>query len=83
MTMKSKKSEALELEAELVRLNDLVRARRAQLERLEDCPNKDCECRVVWRETVEKNLAHQVGKVRRGVRKHSHPAKSSKKNSHR
>jgi len=66
--MKSKNPEALELEAELLRLNDLVRARRAQLARLESCPHKDCECRAVWREAVEKNLSLQVGKVRRQVR---------------
>ena len=65
--MKTKKQEAAELEAELLRLNDLVRARRSQLARLEDCPNKDCECRTVWREMVEKNLAEQVGKVRQHV----------------
>ena len=66
--MKSKNREALELEAELLRLNDLVRARRAQLARLEKCPNKDCEFRHVWRQTVEKKLSVQVGKVRRHVR---------------
>ncbi len=65
---KSKQREALDLEAELLRLNDLVRARRAQLDRLKKCPNKDCECRAVWRETVEKSLAHQVGTIRRQVR---------------
>jgi hypothetical protein len=56
------------LEAELVRLNALVRERRKQLDRLEKCPNKDCPCRFVWREHVEKNLAGQVGKIRRHVR---------------
>jgi hypothetical protein len=56
------------LEAELVRLNALVRERRKQLGRLEKCPNKDCPCRFVWREHVEKNLAGQVGKVRQQVR---------------
>ncbi len=66
--MKSKERQVLDLEAELLRLNDLVRARRAQLARLEKCPNKDCECRAVWREVVEKNLSLQVGKVRRQVR---------------
>ena len=66
--MKSKQRQALALEAELLRLNDLVRARRAQLARLEKCPNKDCECRAVWRETVEDNLSRQMGKVRREVR---------------
>lgn len=67
--MKSKQREALELEAELVRLNTLVRQRRQQLARLDKCPNKDCECRRVWREVVEKDLARQVGKIRRQVRR--------------
>lgn len=66
--MKRKKSGAGDLEVELLRLNELVRARRKQLARLEKCPNKDCECRVVWREVTEQNLAGQVGRVRRGVR---------------
>lgn len=66
--MKPKKRQALELEAELHRLNALVRQRRQQLARLEKCPNKDCECRQVWREVVETNLARQVGKIRRQVR---------------
>ncbi len=63
----SKRRETIELEAELLRLNELVRARRKQLARLETCPNKECECRVVWREHVEKTLAGQVGKIRRRV----------------
>ena len=67
--MKGKQREALELEAELVRLNTLVRQRRQQLARLETCPRKDCECRRVWREVVEKDLARQVGKIRRQVRR--------------
>ena len=71
--MKSKQREAFELEAELLRLNTLVRQRRAQLARLEKCPHKDCECRTVWREVVEKNLAGQVGKIRRQV--HTNGAK--------
>jgi hypothetical protein len=66
--MKSKQQDAVKLEAELFRLNALVRQRRKQLDRLEKCPNKDCECRVVWREHVEKNLAGQVRKIRREVR---------------
>jgi len=66
--MKSKQREAVELEAELLRLNSLVRQPRAQLVRLEECPNKDCECRGVWREVVEKNLAGQVGRIRRQVK---------------
>lgn len=65
--MKSKKQEVIELEAELVRLNDMVRARRAQLSRLEKCPNKDCECRAVWKEVVEKDLASQMGKIGKQV----------------
>ncbi len=66
--MKSKQRQVLELEAELLRLNSLVRQRRKQLAFLEKCPNKDCECRRVWREVVEENLAQQMGKVRRQVR---------------
>lgn len=67
--MKNKVAQAAELEAELIRLNTLVRARRKQLANLARCPNKDCECRMVWREVVEKNLASQMGKIRRHVRK--------------
>lgn len=66
--MKHKQPEANELEAELLRLNTLVRKRREQLARLEACPNKDCECRQVWREVVEKKLSSQVGKIRKQVR---------------
>jgi len=62
-----KPRDATELEAELVMLNALVRARRKQLARLENCPNKDCACRVVWRNHVERNLAGQVRKIRRQV----------------
>jgi hypothetical protein len=67
MTTNGKPQEATELEAELLRLNTLVRERRKQLARLEDCPNKDCPCRLVWRNHVEKNLAGQVGKIRQQV----------------
>jgi hypothetical protein len=67
-TMKSTQRQAAELEAELLKLNTLVRERRKQLARLEACPNKDCECRRVWREVVEKNLTRQVGKIRKHVR---------------
>jgi hypothetical protein len=63
--MKRKPSEALALEAELLRLNELVRDRREQLARLQDCPNKTCECRRVWSKEVGKNLATQVRKIRR------------------
>jgi len=66
--MKSKQRQVLELEAELLRLNALVRQRRKQLAYLDKCPNKDCECRRVWHEVVEKKLAQQMGKVRRRVR---------------
>jgi hypothetical protein len=76
MITNGKPREATELEAELVRLNALVRERRKQLARLDKCPNKDCPCRFVWREHVEKNLAGQVGKIRRQVRSRS--AKLSK-----
>ena len=67
--IKSRQREALELEAELLRLNTLVRQRRQQLAQLAKCPNKDCECRRVWREVMEKDLARQVGKIRRHVRR--------------
>lgn len=66
--MKNKRRQVIELESELLQLNELVRARRAQLARLDQCPNKDCECRKVWREVVESNLAGQVRKIRRTVR---------------
>jgi hypothetical protein len=66
--MNGKQRDATQLEAELLRLNTLVRERRKQLARLEKCPNKDCPCRFVWREHVEKRLAGQVGEIRRRVR---------------
>ena len=66
--MKSTQRPAAELESELLKLNSLVRERRKQLARLENCPNKDCECRRVWREVVEKDLSRQVGKIRKRVR---------------
>jgi len=66
--MKSRPLDATELEGELLRLNALVRERRKQLARLKNCPNPECPCRVVWRGMVEKNLATQVGRVRRNVR---------------
>jgi hypothetical protein len=68
MITNGKKRAVTELEAQLVWLNALVRERRKQLDRLEKCPNKDCPCRFVWRDHVEKNLAGQVGKIRRRVR---------------
>ena len=62
--MNGKQRVETQLEAQLIRLNTLVRERRKQLARLEKCPNKDCPCRFVWREHVEKNLAGQVGEIR-------------------
>lgn len=66
--MKSKQKGIFELEAELLRLNALMRQRRQQLARLKKCPHQDCECRAVWREVMEENLTRQVGKIRRQVR---------------
>jgi hypothetical protein len=71
-----KKQETLELEAELLRLNELVRRRRAQLARLARCPNKDCECRKVWRETIEKDLAGQMGVIGKTVHNGAPTAKA-------
>ena len=76
MILDGKPSKASALEAELMKLNLLVRERREQLDRLEKCPNKDCPCRFIWREHVEGNLAGQVSKVRQHVRTKS--AKSAK-----
>ena len=79
MITSGKPRESTELEADLVRLNALARERRKQLVRLEKCPNKDCPCRFVWREHVEKNLAGQVGRIRRQVRgKPGKPGKSGR-----
>lgn len=75
--MKTKQQQAVELTDELLRLNALVRARRAQLARLEKCPYKDCECRRVWREVVEKDLAGQMGKISSSIGKNGKaPSKS-------
>jgi hypothetical protein len=63
--MKRKTLEKLELEAELLKLNALVRERREELARIKDCPNHDCHCRAVWKEQVDKTLAGQVRKIRR------------------
>jgi len=68
MITNGKQRAVTDIESELVRLNALVRERRKQLDRLDKCPNKDCPCRFVWRDHVEKNLAGQVGKIRRQVR---------------
>ncbi len=76
--MNSKKQHASDLESELLRLNTLVRQRRAQLTRLEKCPHKDCECRLVWSRVVDKHLATQVQKIRKGVRRNgSKPRKAA------
>src|ERR1035437_8795726 len=78
--MNGKQRVETQLEAQLIRLNTLVRERRKQLARLEKCPNKDCPCRAVWRNHVEKNLAGQVGKIRRKVsNKTTQPAKPKNK----
>ncbi len=66
--MKSKQRKVVELAAELERLNELVRQRRRQLAFLERCPHKTCECRQVWRDMMEKNLAAQVGTIRRNLK---------------
>lgn len=66
--MISKPREKLELEAELTRLNALVRERREQMARIEDCPNPECPCRVVWKDKVEKGLASQMRKIGKQVR---------------
>ena len=63
--MKNKKQEIANLEAELTKLTALVRDRRKELVRLETCPNKTCQCRQVWNEQVNKNLASQVRKIKR------------------
>ena len=78
MTLNGKPRKASALEAELMRLNLLVRERRKQLVRLEKCPNKDCPCRFVWREHVEKNLAGQVGKIRHQVSSKTENSSKSK-----
>ena len=79
IVMKTARPDATELEAELVRLNALVRERRQQLARLEKCPNPDCPCRAVWRKVVEENLADQVGKIRRNVRTRRRPPVNAKR----
>ena len=77
--MKSKERKIFELEAELLKLNSLVRARRQTIARLAACPNKNCECRAVWREHTEKTLASQVGKVSSRVAKGKSKAGSNNK----
>ena len=68
MATKSKPLDETELEAELLRLNALVRERRKQLAQLKNCPNPQCPCRVVWHDVIEQNLTSQVGKIRHKVR---------------
>ena len=65
--MTIKPPEALELESELMRLNTLVRERREQIAKMEECPNPDCPCRVVWKDKVEKGLASQMRKIGKKV----------------
>jgi hypothetical protein len=77
-TLKTKATDAESLEAKLRRLNNLVRQRRAQLARLAACPHKECECRAVWRQVIEKELACQVGRVRSEVRAGSRPRAKAK-----
>ena len=67
MARSTKKPDATELEAELARLNALVRERRKHLASLKNCPNQQCPCRVAWRGVVEKNLSSQLGRIRRKV----------------
>jgi hypothetical protein len=69
--MSSKPRETLELEAELIRLNALVRERRQQLARLKACPNPECPCRVVWKNKVDEGLADQMRKIGKQVNNHS------------
>jgi hypothetical protein len=77
--MKTIQREIIELEAELLRLNSLVRDRRKELVRLAKCPNKTCTCRLFWQEHVEKILALQMGKIRRQLHpKRPRAAKNAK-----
>lgn len=69
--MKVKPKTTQELETELRLLTEMVRDRRKELARLQTCPNKSCQCRVVWREQVEKNMASQVRKIRRKLNSNS------------
>lgn len=77
--MNSKVRQAVDLEAELLRLTSMVRQRRKQLERLARCPNKDCECRRVWKEVVQENVSGQVSKIRRSVKAAPNGAKTAVK----
>ena len=77
--MKRKEHEKLKLEAELLRLNALVRERREQLARIEECPNQACRCRAVWKEQVEKTLTGQMRKIRRQISAESAKTPKAKK----
>ena len=80
MKHNGKPPRASTLEAELTKLAALVRERRKQLRRLAKCPNKDCPCRFIWREHVETNLANQVVKIQRQVRRQTpKPARPQKR----
>ena len=79
MKKNSKTQEKLELEAELMRLNELVRERRSDLARIQECPNETCKCRAVWKEQVDKTLASQVRKIRKQIVVSSSGAVKSKR----
>jgi hypothetical protein len=82
MKKNSKKQEKVELESELMRLNELVRERRSDLARIQECPNETCKCRLLWNEQVDKTLASQVRKIRKQIvvdkTNSSKPTKSAK-----
>ena len=77
--MKTKRHQIIELEAELLRLNSLVRDRRKELARLAKCPNKSCTCRLFWEEHIAKLLSLQMGRIRRGIRPKRRAVKMAKK----
>jgi hypothetical protein len=79
MSTNGKPPNATKLEAELAWLNMLLRERRKQLGRLEKCPNKDCPCRFIWREHVEKRLTGQISKIRQRVSAKGAPGRPAKK----
>jgi hypothetical protein len=77
--MKTKQHEIVELEAELLRLNRLVRDRRRELVRLAKCPNETCACRLFWQDHVEKLVARQMRKIRQKIRPDSRTSMKSRK----
>lgn len=79
MKKNSKKQEKLELEAELMRLNELVRERRSDLDRIQECPNETCKCRALWKDHVDKTLASQVRKIRKQIVTRKKAAPNAKK----